>query len=248
MKLQEVFDQLATGELSQISIGGTKMGVIDETNYAKILNHVNLGLKDLYKRFAIRNGRITLLLQPNQEMYPLTSAFLVGNLKSREPTRHLLQSPGEVFKDDLLKVEKVMVPNGPELPINVGNNALSVITSTSTRLYVPLEIVNQGPEIPEEYRTTSLMLHYRAGHPHLSLPMGMFDPTKVEIQLPDSYLNALLLFIAARVHAPVGMAEEGRAANPWYSKYEAECSRLKGDNLEIDQVVDNYRLNRGGWV
>ena len=44
MTLQEIFDQLTYGELSQLSMGGSEAGIIDESNYSRILVHVNLGL------------------------------------------------------------------------------------------------------------------------------------------------------------------------------------------------------------
>lgn len=48
MNLQEVFDQLSVGELSMLSVGGNDQGVIDESNWDKVLPHINLGLTALY--------------------------------------------------------------------------------------------------------------------------------------------------------------------------------------------------------
>ena len=248
MKLKDIFDQLATGELSQISLGGAPMGEISEESYPKLVRHVNLALTALYKRFPLRECEMSLLLKPDRELYYLRSDFIIGNPKSREPVRYLEIDPLDPFKDDLLKVDALEMDSGKEMLINMTNNPLSAMTYSTTKLGIPLAIVNQDAGLHEDYQTSKLRVKYRASHPEIRIPLGLFDPARVTVQLPDAYMEALLLFIASRVHTPVGMSGEGQVGNNWFAKYEAECQQLENQNLGIDRFAENTRLERGGWV
>lgn len=248
MKLQEIFDALTYGELSQLSIGGGEAGVIDATNYPRVLNHVNLGITALYRRFNLKEGRVTLQLQPDVVQYKITSAFAQSNARSREVVKYLDDSAAP-FADDILKIEQVLVDSGWELVLNDSTNVYSVTTPSATVLRVPIEIVNQDPCLPDELKTAALQLVYRAAHPKLVVPIGFFDPARVDVQLPDSYLEALCYFVASRVSTPMGAGQlEGAGGNNWFQKYEAECQRLSGQNLEVDRIQGNTRIDAGGWV
>ena len=249
MKLQEIFDQLSYGELSQVSIGGAPMGEITEDNYKRVLGHINLGLLALYRRFNLKEGQLLLRLIPGQLEYQIHSSFVEGNRKSRELVRYLTEDASDPFKDELLKIERVFTELDVELPLNLNGDVYSVKTPSSARLWVPLSIVNRDNSLPEGLRTDTLRLVYRASHPMLVIPMGLFDPTRIEIQLPESHLEALLYFISARVNTTMGLdLIKGKLGNELYGRYENECARLEQQNLQIDKGAFNTRLQRGGWV
>lgn len=237
MKLQEIFDSLTTGEFSQLNIGGAGQGVIDETNYSRVLPHINLGLTSLYRRFPLKNGRLTLELQPDLLRYRLTSAYAVAARRSQQPVRYIRDSAAEPFTDDVLKVERVIADLEGELPINDGAHPLSVITPSLLVL-----------ELPEGLQSETVDVLYRANHAPVVQGLGYFDPTRVELELPASHQEALLYFVAARAHSPLGMANEGQGGNQFYALYEGACAELEAKNLQIDQVDTNTRLRRGGWV
>ena len=111
-----------------------------------------------------------------------------------------------------------------------------------------LDIVNKVFDVPEQYKTDSLEVVYRANHPKLVESGGGINPEAIELELPYSHLEALLYFVASRVHNPMGMANEFHSGNSWAAKYEAECMKLQQQNLEIDEGNDNDRLGRNGWV
>lgn len=249
MYLQEIFDSLTYGELSQLSIGGGADGAIDEANYPRVLNHINLGLADLYKRFPIKQSRILLELVAGRFDYPLTSKFARANTKSREVTRYLVDSSTAPFKDDIIKVERVLTEDGVEMALNIEGDKYSVFTPTSTMLTIHQDIIEMSSDLPEELKTSRLELVYRAGHPKIVVGLGLFDPERVEVQLPDTYLQALLLFVASRAHNPVGMTGEFNAGNNYAMKYEAECQSLteKGVSAAMDSH-DPHQFHAKGWV
>ena len=219
MLLSEVFNQLTYGELSQLDIGGRTLGTIQSGDYDKIVPHVNLGLTALYKRFNLKVGKHTLALLANQQTYTLPS--------------------------DVIKVEQVVTVKQVPLLLNDQLDEFSVLTPTAKTLWVPLDIVNNVASLPEEFKTPTLGLTYRANHAAIAL--FQFNPDTVNVELPDSHLEALLLFIASRVHNPIGMTNEFHAGNSYAAKFEAECKRLETDGLEIDQGTGNQRLRRNGF-
>lgn len=247
MTLQEIFDALSYGELSQIHMGDGPLGALSEENYPKMLGHVNLGLTALFKRFRLKENYLWLRLQPDQTTYKLTISVTQSATKSKEPVRYILDADSP-YMDDLLKVEKVETLLGKELFLNDHTNPLSVHTPSTKVLEVPLAIVNHEPSLPADLRTDRLKVRYRATHPKIKVPIGYFDPERVEISLPEAYLQALLYFVASRCHAPMGISNEVQVANIWTGRYEAECLRLEQENLQIDVVPYNMRLLKNGWV
>lgn len=248
MKLQDIFDQLTAGEFSQLSIGGEDAGVINPNNYKRVLAHINLGLTALYRRFTLKEGRIVLNLQPGLSTYMLNSDYAEMNRRSRQPLRYIQDSLAVPFKDDILKVEKVLTGGGFELGLNDEGDPLACFTPNMTTLVVPDFLPNPTSETPKWLQTTYLTVVYRANHSIIEVTPGLFDPSRVTIELPYSYLEALLLFVASRVQSPVGLSNEFNAATRYAQLYEAACAELEAKNLRVDHVAANYRLHQKGFV
>lgn len=247
MKLMEVFNQLTYGELSQISLGGAEQGEINLTNYDKVVAHINLGLTALYKRFPLKEGRLTVELQQGRLTYPLSTAYAVSNTASLEPVKYILDSDTS-FKGDIHKVEGVFTSIGYELGLNDQANPYAVMTPSAQVLSVPATIVANGMDLPEYLKTSTLSVVYRANHPIIDVNAGAFDPETYEVELPYSHLEPLLLYVASRVNNPIGMTNEFHAGNSYAAKYEQACQQLEQLNLRVDQGSQYNRLESKGWV
>jgi hypothetical protein len=247
MKLSEIFEQLTTGELSQVAIGGNEQGGIDEANYRAVANHVKLGLTTLYNRFDLKRSEVDVLLMPDQYVYPLQSKYALNGKNSTEPKRWIMDTPLSPFGEDILKILVVKGDTGEEFPLNDYTNEYSVHTPTMDSIRVPVEVVTPTDRTPVWYRTTQLMLCYQANHPNFLPRVGYFDPELTNIELPLTHLQALLYFVASRVHNPIGMGQEFNAGNNWAQRFEAECQRLEQEGREIDSTAGNTRAERGGW-
>ena len=249
MTLQEIFDQLTHGELSQISIGGAEQGKIDKKNYAAIINHINLALSTIYKRFSLKQGRVLLGLVPGKTRYEIHNKFAQSNVDSEELVKYLRDSQ-DPYRNDLLKIERVLTEDGHDLVLNDETTPYALLTPNYKTLLVPLDIVERKQGLPDELKTGVLDLVYRANHHKLILKdewgVDYFD--ELEVELPDAYLEALLYFVASRINNPIGMTNEFHAGNSYSAKYEQECARLEMLNLEVDQGYQNTRLRAGGWV
>lgn len=248
MKLKEIFDQLTYGELSQISIGGGAAGQIRPADYAKMTAHVNLGLAALYKRFNLKQGQLTLQLQPGQTRYVLSNKYAVSARTSREPVRYIKDSSALPFLDDVNKVEVIHSDTGYEYALNNAVDTLSITTPSSKVLVVPAPIVASDDTCPEELWTKNLVITYRAAAVKVGNAEGDFDPEEVEVELPDTHLEPLLLFVASRVHTPAGIGNEDNTGNMYWQKYELSCQQLEQSNFQIDTGSQYNRLEKGGWV
>jgi len=236
MKLSEVFSSLAFGELSQLGLASENLGSINVANHAQVVSHTNLGLGALYKRFSLKKGRVGVALQTGRTLYPLTT----------DEDVQFIELDGE-FTDDILKIESVHTSDDVEVLLNDSSNVYSCSTPSAAVLRVPLMIANQDMSLPSDLLTESLTVGYRASHP-LIVYSSSFNPARVELELPYTHLEALLFFIASRVHNPVGMVNEFNAGNNYAAKYEMACKQLEISNLQIDEGAGNTRLARGGWV
>ena len=247
MKLNEIFTQLSYGEFSQLSIGGGAAGEISEANQARVIAHINLGLTALYSRFLLKQRSVKLSLQADRLVYPLTRAYAASNEDSEEPVKYLWDSSLDPFLGDVLKVEEVTTAYGIALPLN-SRGKLTLTTPTLNSLAFPQAMVEQSPDLPEELKTTWVKVLYRANHPIIDPYAGTFDPESYEVELPYSHLTALLYFVASRVHNPIGMINEFHSGNSYAAKFEAECQRLELSNVRIDEVDQESKLERNGWV
>lgn len=240
IKLSDVFSQLTYGELSQVSIGGGSAGQINDNNYAQVLAHINLGLTALYKRFPLKEGRLTIVTQANRITYPLTLDYAISNTASTEVNR-FIDDMVIPFKEDILKVERVYNSNGYEFGLNDEGNSNSVFTPSANVLRVP-------GLIDPELMTPTLEVVYRANHPSISVGDNAFNPNLVNLELPITHLEPLLLFVASRFHSPIGMVNEFNASNNYAAKYEAACQEIEQHNLRVDQGSQHDRLHNNGWV
>ena len=251
MKLSEVFDQLKYGELSQISIGGAQPGVIDDTNYESILAHVNLAMLALYKRFPLKEGHVTVQLQAGKIAYPITSNFAASNRRSQESFKYVLDTMEFPFLDDIFKIENVQTDQGLDMALNDQQDEFSVYTPSVNLLQVPWDIAAKLDELPNEWKTSTVTVSYQAMPVPIVKGMGNFDPTRVEVELPYSHLEPLLLYVASRVNNPIGIINGNTnftMGNNYAAKYEAACQALETVNLRVDQGSQNHRLEKNGWV
>lgn len=237
MKLSKILEQLCHGEFRMLSLGNGDQGQIAEKDYPLVVSHVNLALTALFTRFNLREGRVLLRPVPNQAVYVLDNDYAMHNIKSKADIRYLIDTPFEKFDEDtVIKVEKVLDQEGNDLMLNVVGEPASFTTPSIKTIRIPKDWVED------------VTLVYRQNHPQIVVPEGYFDPNRVEVELPYTHLEALLYFVASRVHNPIGLQAEFHMGNSYMGKYEQACARLEATNVQADQGVLNDRFHRGGWV
>ena len=268
MKLSEVFYQLSVGELSQIKLGGDGSGVIPVDAYPKLIASINLGLIALYKRFMLKEGELTLALQPGQSVYALNSKYGVSSSSTASP-KYILDS-GFPFKNDIIKVESVTrninhpafqeytiyMPSyhrrhqnryDPVLPLNNRGNDMSCFTPNKLTLKVPEILL---PTVAIEDKRYNLVVTYRANVVLIpNDPTDVVDPEEAEVDIPYEFLEPLLYFVASRLGTPDTNNQQDYPLGTVYGqKYELACQELERYDLRIDQGGQYNRNYQNGWV
>lgn len=223
MKLSEILDLLAAGELANLAYA--ENGVIVTGKIPAIVNAINLGLKKLYTRFKLKRGYVNISITPEVLLYPLT----INNvLTISNPTGFILDSE---FPDDVLEIVDIKDNDGNSITINDGN--LVLLKPTVLKFLKPVETAN----------TYSIE--------YLALPNKVIytDDVDIDVELPDVYLNALLMFIASRFYSPVGISFDANRNSmdmSFIQRYEAECQLLESKGFDVDTVdIPNLFTQRG---
>jgi hypothetical protein len=240
MYLSDIFDQLAYGELRQVFIDTSSLegseGIPKEKK-RNLFHSIKLGLTELHKRFLLLEKELVVSVIPGKQTYVMDMRYADSNQKSNDAIRYI-NDQTEPFKNDLMKIERVLDSSGYEFAINQINNPKAVRVTSYNCL-----------TIPDDYTESTFKVVYRADHPDIPWFMAENAAGTVTVNLPSTHLEALLLYVASRVTNPTGMiADTVHEGNNYYSKFLASCDQLKQGGYELDRMEDNTRLRSNGWV
>lgn len=218
MKLTDIFQRLGTGPLQQARIGDNA-----------IEGQLN----------ASNYQAILPLL--NAGMVALHTRFL---LKRKEAEIVLVggQTTYTLTDSELLQVEAVTDQLGRPLALNDPNDLCSLRTRSLNVLYVP-------PAVVDVLKVTSLTVSYRVLA--APIPGGIATDEElalVEVDLPLPYLEPLVYYVAWQLFNPRSPSENFHEGSHYAQLYEAACTQLEGEGLELDDGLPNDRLWRNGWV
>lgn len=255
MKLIDVYNQLAYGELRQVALGTGSIDATSDTvpkeNFVKLFPLVQAGLTELHKRFLLRERElIVTLVTPtpkSQVVYMLHIDFAATNDKSDEDPKYITDTVALPFENDLMRVERIYGTwheKEYEIPLNQYNNAESIRTTDFNRLLLPDDILTA----PWLIETKTLRIVYRADHPAITPAKANSSPLATEIFLPPTHLEALTFYIASRVLNPAGSDNEFHEGNNYMVKFEAAVAQLKTENFDVDNEYENDKLNQRGFV
>ena len=247
MKLKYIIQHLTMGEFKQISFGDGP-GTIGENSYEAVMAHINLALSALYKRFKIKEGKVKIELMDGLLEYTLHSKHSINNPAQPTIPKYLRDSTYDRFIDNCNKIERIVTDKGFEFPLNDFKEADSIHLRSLTSFLLPEHYWDIPRKVPSNLVTPYVHVTYRAGHTPILDKMLFVEPEVTEVDLPDIYLEALLYFVASRVHNPIGFVSEFHEGNNYAAKYEAECQRLEMLGLRMDDSNESSRFSRGGWV
>ena len=235
MTLQDIYDQLAFGELRDLKIGGSGINSpgegITKENFIRLLPSIQRGLGVIHTRCPLKEGTVALTLVPGKVSYTIA----------------LKQDAPATFQEDLLKIERIYGTLNEckyEIPLDDLDD-LNAIRCTSLNSLVVPDDTETAPWLLE---TTVLDVKYRANHPSISVPIANASPLTTQIYLPVSHLNALLLFVASQMMNPVGMTPGAmHEGNNYAMKFEREMVVLQDLGMRLDADSRNTRLSDNGW-
>ena len=235
--LAQIFKDLTYGELSGLKIGemipGEHQSEPDPSRYEQLLSSINMGLTEIYKRFFLLSREVYVELHEEISTYMLHSKYSVT--AGTEPTLYIIDTVDEPFLDDVLKIEEIYDEAGDRLGLNDVDDDLSAFTPSFRTFQVPY---------PNDNITYAVQ--YRASHPLIEWSVDM-DPSLIDVAVPNSLYQALLYFVASRVHSSLG-GDQGVEGNDYYQRFEASCAKVEELGLEVQSEPVNWRFDDRGWV
>ena len=238
--LQEFFNTLSSGEFSSIAIGNSVLGSITEKSYPKIVNNMNLGLIEIYKRFTLKEKRITLYEQTDLTQYFIRSDYFSASIARVNDNAYLIDNVLEPFEDDLIRITEAYDADDNVIHINDKRYTETGIFTTS------FDTIRLTPADPLRVIT----LVYLASYPKIIIEDG-FDPNEIELYFPNWIQEPLLYYIAARIfQGKSSKAAEGERSlyTTFLYQYEASCKKIELLGLAdvSGEISTNFVTN--GWV
>lgn len=221
MKLSYIFSQLETSELKQLNCIDPATGKIKSDQYQGIVDVMNQGLVDLHTRFDLKIGKVEVPIDPIVATY---------NLAAVDPS----------VRGRFLQLHKVTDECSREVRVND-------LTEGSLRFTSQLVF-----EMPEHMRLwhpmKKVIVFYRSLPTKIGDCFGDIDPEMTDVDLPIAYVWALCLYVASRLHTPVGLQDGTYRTNAFLGLFQAECLRLEEVGVDMDFQQDLGHLRRGGWA
>ena len=235
MYLYELFEHLSSGEFGGEAIGNAEGGGIQEKDYALVIPFINAGLISLYREFNLREDEV--LIQQYEEIseYFLHDKYAASNTASAEPTKYILDTAEEPFVTDrVLRINSVVNEVGEEIVLNDRTNSDSYWTPSFRSIQVPLP--NNDNQMAVLYRAKPDKIPNDA------------DPTTYEVELPFTYLNALLSYVASRYYLSRPGFENRNASAEFTQRYRLELNDLKVQTADQQEIASGTRLVQDGWA
>ena len=242
--LQDFFDTLATGEFSNISLSNSILSTITADKYPTIINNMNLGLIELYKRFTLKEKTIVLYEHADVTQYLLRSDYLSATVALVDENAYLFDSNFDPFDDDIIKItDATYLDSDGEVDRVYINNKLYPDIGIFTTAFDTIKLTPQEP-------LRVITLTYLASYPKIVLT-NAFDPSTYELFFPEWIQEPLLAYIAARIfQGKASKAAEGERNlyTTFMYQYENSCKKIEllGLAAMSDDASENFTNN--GWV
>lgn len=227
MKLQEIFDDLLYSELSNHAIAID--GFININDRVKIINHINIGLNELYTRFPLKNKEVIIKQIANLTQYYLKEEHALTNTSTS--IKYIIDSNFDPFIEDVIRIEGVYDECGDRYLANSNSVCKSFATPTYDCIEIPYPVAGNV-----------LSVIYRAKHP-------LVTTQTIDIDLPLNFKPALLSYVAARVYAGGTATEHINKAVEFTQKFEMYCMQLEKEGMtnSFNELL-NDKLEMRGWV
>jgi len=235
MTLDQIFEQLTYGELSQIKPGGLVGESVREEDRKQVIAHLNLGLTELHKRFWLSSKELLIKLYPHIQTYILDKRYAIQNKLSVYTPKYIIDSIYEPYNNDLLKIEMVFNECGECVPLNDRTDCKSIYTPQWNSIQIPLP-----------YEDATVLVQYRADHERIEWDCEL-DPKQVQVDIPSGLLEPLCLFIGHRTYRALN-SDGGQESMNYYQQFEASCQKAIDMGLQVTANTTNMKLDKHGWV
>lgn len=231
MTLDELYSQLAWGELSQHQMGTT--GSILDKDKPKLNSFIYAALTELHTYFPLIEQEMTIQQYDGITEYKLTSDFAQSNADSTEDPKYIVDTVEKPFLDDIIRIETAYDEAGDPVAINDEYDDNSVFTLAYNVLQIPFPVA-----------TNITLLLYRANH--VAIASDAVGTT--EIALPPALWPALRSHIAQRAYVALGNSASAGLASYYGNEYRSQIALIERMNvLQSSDGDSNIKLYAKGF-
>jgi len=218
MTVNYVVEMAKLGELKGIAVANK-----DES----ILSYLNLGMIELYKRFQLATSEVVLTMGKDGtevgEDYTKISDTIY---KLPSNCMSITAAYDEIEKDEVGVIDNV-------IPINDESNPLSIMMVGYNTIQIP--IATAGAHIS---------IIYQANPTVVTIADYNGD---VELELPSTLLEALLMYIGYRAHGVVKGKDSADTASH-RKEFEASCGRANLLGLVVTEDYTSKDVSKKGFI
>ena len=244
MLLKDIFDNLTSGELRKIKLGGSReIGKkINAEDYPLIIPAVNAAILELHKRLPIRTESATIEHHPAISMYKLEKWYAQSNTNSTAIVKYIADSVYMPFNENVLVIQHVFDMGGHVLPMNDRNDVNSVYTPNHNTVQYPYP----NDLVPSRMSTQTFDVVYRASIDPIPVDFDG-DPSTVYLDIPFYGLQAMLAFIQSRLEIGMIRGENVQAEFAALNKFESACKLIESQSLITTEAYKNTNVRDYGW-
>jgi hypothetical protein len=245
MVLQDLFDELATGEFSNLAIGNSINGSIEPDAYKKVVTQVNAGLRELYKRFLLKDKICYITRPTGTTNYFLRDVNVVASFGDAPTAETPITVSVESITEkptvsDLCRVIDVFGDGIDETTVYLNDNRRP--DGVFTHGHDHISIKNPLPVV--------LGVVYQAYYPRIILT-ELFDPETYNLYYPEYLSYALKCYVASELFTgKTSKATEGEAQiyNTFHGKFEKACKLIEDRGFAEEVNTEDTKFEDGGWA
>lgn len=233
MKLRDLLQNLALGELSSSSLVSIASYEIDKEQLPRVIHSVNQALGYFYSNFPLKTNEVIIKVRQDTSLYYLDSEYAYSNPNGSN-YKFILDSLEKPFSNDVLHILEVSNTSGYIYPLNDSMSSISIHTPE----YNCIKLNN----VKDEY----LVIKYQASHP--IIPLTEPYNSNVRIQIPSSYRAALQTYVACLVLQNMGGGHLNES-NAMFAKFKTLTEELKLQGIgTVTQTGSNIKPQLRGWI
>lgn len=235
MLLKDLLNTLINNELGNLAIGKPEWAT-GKFNYVSLIQCISLGYQELHKRFSLKKGHIQLMPMLGTQEYKLSVEHALSNSTS-VLDKYLIDSADRPFSGNIAKIDAILDRLGEELSFNTTGFADDIKVLD----YRTIFIKNPNPDEPID-------VVYREIPPTIKL-INEMELETYEIDLPFTYLEALLCYAAGRAYANRGAENATNNESAiFYARFEQACANVEFLGLNTKENTASTRFTARGFI
>lgn len=233
MKLKELFQNLALGELSSSSLVEIGQFEIDRKQLPKVIHSLNQALEYFYSNFPLKTSEVVIEIMPSISRYYLDREYAYSNPNAF--IKYVCDTILKPFKNDVLHILAVRSMNGIGFDLNDDLSLTSVYTPEYNCI-----------QIPANLKASHLIVQYQANHPYIPLTEPL--DSNMQLQIPSSYRTALQTYVACLILQNMG-GNHLNESNALFAKFKTLTEELKLQGIgTVVQNGTNIKPMLRGWI